>query len=171
MARRKNTRRFDPRYFMDEKTETINEAWEPKPYNKGTRDKEDVYIKRGSRRAEPETDEERKHRREKEERRRREREDLGYPPEKSKYFEEGSGWAGDGRNRTPEEEEAHQAKVRADRAAEPKTDTQQALEWLKSNPEAEEQAADYARMNGENHESYQQLYAEKALELYNGLAT
>ena len=37
---------------------------------------------------EPETDQARKHRREKEERRRREREDLGYPPEKSKYFEE-----------------------------------------------------------------------------------
>ena len=32
----------------------INEAWEPKPYNKGTRDKEDVYIKRGSHRAAPE---------------------------------------------------------------------------------------------------------------------
>jgi hypothetical protein len=26
MARRKNTRRFDPRYFMDEKTDTIKEA-------------------------------------------------------------------------------------------------------------------------------------------------
>ncbi|MAS68978.1 MAG: hypothetical protein CMC43_06595 [Flavobacteriaceae bacterium] len=73
---------------MDEKTDIIKEAWEPKPYNKGTRDKEDVYIKRGGRRTEPETDEERKYRREKEERRRREREDLGYPPEKSKYFEE-----------------------------------------------------------------------------------
>ena len=37
---------------------------------------------------EPETDQARKHRREKEERRRREREALGYPPEKSKYFQE-----------------------------------------------------------------------------------
>ena len=88
-----------------------------------------------------------------------------------KHINEGSGWAGDGRNRTPEEEEVHQAKVRAARAAEPKTDAQQALEWLKSNPEAEEQAADYARMNGEDHESYQQLYAEKALELYNRSVT
>ena len=26
MARRKNTRRFDPRYFMDEKTDAINES-------------------------------------------------------------------------------------------------------------------------------------------------
>ena len=26
MARRKNTKRIDPRWFMDEKTDTINEA-------------------------------------------------------------------------------------------------------------------------------------------------
>tara|TARA_Y100001963_G_C6725626_1_gene421319 strand:- start:151 stop:888 length:738 start_codon:yes stop_codon:yes gene_type:complete len=81
---KKNTRRIDPRYFMDEKTETINEAWDSagnwkSRYSDGRSKRQDV---------EPETDEERKYRREKEERRRREREDLGYPPEKSKYFEE-----------------------------------------------------------------------------------
>ena len=31
MARRKNTRRFDPRYFMDEKTDIITEAGKPLP--------------------------------------------------------------------------------------------------------------------------------------------
>ena len=29
MARRKNTRKFDPRYFMDEKTETVKEENNP----------------------------------------------------------------------------------------------------------------------------------------------
>jgi len=79
----------------------------------------------------------------------------------------GSGFSGDARNRTPAQKKAHQAKVRAMRAKEPKSDVQKALEWLKNNPEAEKQADDYARMNAEDHESNQQLYAEKALELYN----
>ena len=36
MARRKNTRRFDPRYFMDEKAEkTISEAGKPLPPDPG----------------------------------------------------------------------------------------------------------------------------------------
>jgi hypothetical protein len=35
MARRKNTRRFDPRYFMDEKTDIITEAGKPLPDDPG----------------------------------------------------------------------------------------------------------------------------------------
>lgn len=89
MAIRKNKKFIDPRYFMDEKTETTNEGWEPKWYNKGTRDKEDVYIGRGSRGTEPETDEERAHRRAKEAREDERRREDGLPPIKSKYFEEG----------------------------------------------------------------------------------
>tara|TARA_B100001250_G_C19627342_1_gene712151 strand:+ start:489 stop:899 length:411 start_codon:yes stop_codon:yes gene_type:complete len=81
MARRKNTKRVDPRWFMNEKTETINEAWDSAGNWKSR------YSNRQD--VEPETDEARKHRREKEERMRRAREDAGYPPEKSKYFEEG----------------------------------------------------------------------------------
>ena len=78
----------------------------------------------------------------------------------------GSGFSSDPRQRTPEEERAHKAQVAADRAEGPKTDKQQALAWLRTKPEKEEQAAGYARINAENHEEYQQLYAEKALELY-----
>ena len=35
MARRKNTRRFDPRYFMDEKTDILTEAGKPLPDDPG----------------------------------------------------------------------------------------------------------------------------------------
>ena len=81
MARRKNTRRVDPRWFMNEKTETINEAWDSAGNWKSR------YSNRQDR--EPETDEERKHRREKEAREDERRREAGLPPEKSKYFEEG----------------------------------------------------------------------------------
>jgi|5B_taG_2_1085324.scaffolds.fasta_scaffold150983_1 hypothetical protein len=80
----------------------------------------------------------------------------------------GSGFAGDGRNRTPEEEEAHQAKVRADRAKEPKTERQLAAAWLDKQPkEVEEQVHDLAMkadMRGEA--DYRQVFDDKALELY-----
>lgn len=66
--------------IKEELEQSIDEAWDSAGNWKSR------YSNRQD--AEPETDEERKHRREKEERRRREREDLGYPPEKSKYFEE-----------------------------------------------------------------------------------
>jgi len=78
----------------------------------------------------------------------------------------GSGFSSDPRQRTPEEERAHKAQVAADRAKEEKGPKAQALAWLGTQPEEEEQAADYARMNAEDHKSYQQLYAKKALELY-----
>ena len=85
MARRKNTRRVDPRWFMNEKTETINEAWDSagkwkSRYSDGRSKSTDV---------EPETDEELKYRREKEAREDERRREAGLPPEKSKYFEEG----------------------------------------------------------------------------------
>ena len=66
--------------IKEELEQSIDEAWDSAGNWKSR------YSNRQD--VEPETDEERKHRREKEERRRREREDLGYPPEKSKYFEE-----------------------------------------------------------------------------------
>tara|TARA_R100001163_G_C5067100_1_gene205994 strand:- start:4859 stop:5320 length:462 start_codon:yes stop_codon:yes gene_type:complete len=88
MARRKNTKRIDPRYFMDEKTDIIKEAWEPKSYNRGTRDKEDPYINRGPPPdKESETLADRTRRRDRE-RREREREEAGFGKAKSKYFEE-----------------------------------------------------------------------------------
>ena len=80
MARRKNTKRIDPRYFMDEKTETINEAWDSAGNWKSR------YSNRQD--VEPETDEERKYRREKEAREDERRREAGLPPIKSKYFEE-----------------------------------------------------------------------------------
>ena len=81
----------------------------------------------------------------------------------------GSGFAGDSRNRTPEEEEAHQAKVRAMRAKKPKTERQKAAAWLAKpeNKEVEEQVHDLAmkkEMAGEA--DYRQVYDDKALELY-----
>ena len=84
MARRKNTKRIDPRWFMDEKTETINEAWDSagkwkSRYSDGRSKSTDV---------EPETDEELKYRREKEAREDERRREAGLPPKKSKYFEE-----------------------------------------------------------------------------------
>ena len=78
------TRRFNMKKLFENWNKYLNEAYSsdgkwksrfPDGRSKGS----DV---------EPETDQARKHRREKEERRRREREALGYPPEKSKYFQE-----------------------------------------------------------------------------------
>ena len=66
--------------IKEELEQSIDEAWDSAGNWKSR------YSNRQD--VEPETPEARKHRREKEERRRREREDLGYPPEKSKYFEE-----------------------------------------------------------------------------------
>lgn len=68
--------------------EEVDEGWEPESYNKGTRDKEDVYINRGSHGAEPETDTDRKYRRAKEAREDARRIEDGLPPIKGKYFEE-----------------------------------------------------------------------------------
>ena len=87
MARRKNTKRIDPRWFMDEKTETINEAWDSagnwkSRYSDGRSKSTDV---------EPETDEELKYRREKEAREDERRREAGLPPKKSKYFQENQG--------------------------------------------------------------------------------
>ena len=79
----------------------------------------------------------------------------------------GSGFAEDPRNRTPEEEEAHQAKVRAMRAKEPKTERQLAAAWLEDNPEVEEQVHDLAMKKSMAGEAdYRQVYDDKALELY-----
>ena len=82
MALRKNKKFIDPRYFMDEKTETINEAWDSSGnwksrYSDGRSKSSDV---------EPETDEERAHRRAKEAREDERRREAGQPKVKSKYF-------------------------------------------------------------------------------------
>jgi hypothetical protein len=81
----------------------------------------------------------------------------------------GSGFAGDSRNRTPEQEKAHQAKVRAMRAKEPKTERQLAAAWLAKpeNKEVEEQIHDLAMkadMSGKA--DYRQVFDDKTLELY-----
>ena len=81
----------------------------------------------------------------------------------------GSGWEGSPESRTPEEEKAHQAKVRAMRAKEPKTERQLAGAWLAKpeNKDVEEQVHDLAmqaEMSGEA--DYRQVYDDKALELY-----
>ena len=87
MAIRKNKKFIDPRYFMDEKTETINEAWDSagkwkSRYSDGRSKSSD---------AEPETDSDRKARRAKEAREDARRREDGLPPIKSKYFEENVG--------------------------------------------------------------------------------
>lgn len=81
----------------------------------------------------------------------------------------GSGFAGDARNRTPEQEKAHQAKVRAMRAKEPKTERQLAAAWLAKpeNEEVEKQIHDLAMkadMSGKA--DYRQVFDDKTLELY-----
>ena len=81
----------------------------------------------------------------------------------------GSGFAGDARNRTPEQEKAHQAKVRAMRAKEPKTERQLAGAWLAKpeNKDVEEQVHDLAMKKSMAGEAdYRQVYDDKALELY-----
>jgi len=84
MAIRKNKKFIDPRYFMDEKTETTNEAWDP---HGNWKSRFPDGRSKGSD-AEPETDEERAHRRAKEAREDERRREAGLPPRKSKYFEE-----------------------------------------------------------------------------------
>ena len=81
----------------------------------------------------------------------------------------GSGWEGSPWSRTPEEEEAHQAKVRADRAKEPKKERQLAAAWLakKENEDLEKAVHAHAMkadMRGEA--DYRQVFDDKALELY-----
>jgi hypothetical protein len=80
MAIRKNKKRIDPRWFMDEKTETIVES---------PRNTEVDNVPRGGPPADPESESlDQRRRRKARERREREREEAGFGKAKSKYFEE-----------------------------------------------------------------------------------